>query len=377
MARASWLLVGLCVFVATSAAGLYLSRHAIDQPDPDQFVHQVLQSARRFVESARYSDAIRVLHQVSDESAGAAEANLLAGIAYWKLNRWDAAEAAWKRALQIDPAVPEAAWHLLSFFFVQQRWQEAEELALDAYGHEPDPRDRTLLLLELVREDTERFQLESTVKALEPVVAFEPTNYHALRALGLSYGMLQRPKEGVTLIERAIAQRPEESEAWFSLVSCLYETGQMESLEQVWKRIPSAVLEEPRFQRYRGMWAEATADPVEAERAYRAVLEKDPADRKAHYQLARLLRGHGANQEAIEHENQAQRLDDAREQLALCYLKATQQRDRPSQELCHQFSDLCRILGRTKQAELWEQEALARSVGTGNGTMNRPARTLP
>jgi tetratricopeptide (TPR) repeat protein len=362
LVRAIWLsAAGLGVVLAAGATGMYLSRHAGEQPDQDKAVEQTLKLARWHLDSARYTEALRLLQQVSDECSLSAEASLLRGVAFWRLNRWQAAEDAWKRALQLDQTVPEAAWHLLSFYFVEQRWREAEELALALYPTEPDPRDRTLLLLELVREDTERLSLDATVQTLEPVVLVEPQNYHALRALGLSYAMLQRVNEGVELIERAIALRPAEPDAWFSLVSCLSETGQVDYLGSVWKRVPAAATKEPRFQRSRGMWAEAIGDPVEAERAYRAALENDSADRKAYYQLARLLRSRGADLEALEHENQARRLDNAREELALCYAKAGQQHDNPSAELCRQFSQWCRVLGRLGQAELWEQEASQRA----------------
>jgi Flp pilus assembly protein TadD len=361
MVRATWVLAALGVVVAAAFVGVHLGRHAA--LDPDKAAAQAIESARRYVGSERYREALRLLQEVSDDSRRAAEANLLRGVAHWKLNRWQAAEDAWNCALQLDPTVPEAAWHLLNFYFVEQRWREAEELALRLYPTEPDPRDRTLLLLELVRQDTERLSLDETVQTLEPVVLAEPQNYHALRAIGVSYAMLQRVSEGVRLIERAVSLRPAEPEGWYSLISCLSEAGESDLLGEVLKGVPVAAMNEPRFQRARGIWAEATGDSAEAERSYQAAIELDFTDRKAHYQLARLLRSRGAESEAVEHEKQVRLLDDAREKLARCYSEAGQQRDNPSAELCMQFSRWCRTLGRLRQAECWDVEAIRRASG--------------
>ena len=360
MTRATWFVLGVVVFVAAGAVGLFASRRAAAVSDAVKTPQDHVEVARRALEAKAFVDAVRAARSVSPTSAVAAEARVLEGIGLWKLNRWQAAEDAWKAALAADPQVPQAAWQLLHFYFIEQRFAEAEEFALRIYPIEPDPRDRTLLLLELVRQDNERLNPEGTARELEPVAVVEPENFHALRALGTAFVQLRRFTDGAALVERAHALKPDDEEGWFTLIWYLYEAGQTDRLRQEFEQPPAAAREQARFERYRGMWAEAVDDAAEAERAYRAALARDPADRKAHYQLARLLRGRGAEEEAAKHEAESRRLDDAREKLATCYQKAVQLNNDPPAELCREFSRWCRELGRTRQAKFWDDEASRR-----------------
>jgi tetratricopeptide (TPR) repeat protein len=216
------------------------------------------------------------------------------------------------------------------------------------------------LLLELVRQEFERLGPAATAMIVEPVVAAEPANYHALRVLGISYVMLDRAPEGLDLIERAIEQRPDEPDGWFNLVWALTERGDTNRLSTVWPRLPPEVLDDPRFLRPRSAWAHAMGEHNEAEQTLQKALANDPWDRKAHYQLARLLRDRSAA-EATKHELRVRQIDDARERLADCYVRASQQGDDPSPQLCQEFADACRALGRMRLADSWQREQSERA----------------
>ena len=352
--------MGLVVFLAAGATGICYSRRSTAQPDSKHATLQLVAKARGALESQSYFETIRLARAVPDDHPSAAEVRLWEGIALWNLDRWEAAEEAWRRALQLNPEVPEAGWRLLLLFFYEQRFAEAEELALKLYPIEPDPGDRTRLLLELIRQDNERVGPEATVIKLEPVLLREPQNFHALRVLGLCYVQLGRIPEGGPLIEQALKMRTNDPEGWFTRVWYLYETGQMERLGQAWDDVPAEARQQAWFLRYRGMWAEAVDDSSEAERAYRQALELDPADRKAHYQLARLLRARGEEEDAAHHETEARELDEAREDLAARYQRTTQPNSRLSAEDCRLLGRLCSRLARNRQGEFWEQEAARR-----------------
>jgi tetratricopeptide (TPR) repeat protein len=355
-----WLLIGIAVFLAAGTVGLVASQRAALVVEPPKTDEEQLAAARRAIETKAFAEAVRAARAVTPASAASPDARVLEGIGLWRLHRWQAAEQAWKAALAANPQVERAAWQLLHVYFIQQRFAEAEELALRVYPIEPEPRDRTLLLLELVRQDNERLGPEATARELEPVTILEPDNASALRALGTTFVQLRRFTDGAALIERAHAIDPDSEESQFARVWYLYETGQTERLKEVFDELPAARREQARFQRYRGMWAEAVDDAAEAERAYRAAIERDPADRKAHYQLARLLRARGSESDAAEHEAASRRLDDAREQLAACYQRALQANHDPPADLCREFSRWCAELGRTRQAKFWDDEASRR-----------------
>lgn len=358
--RAVWLMTGVFVFLAAGVAGVYLSRAAAPPANTDRAARQIVAKTRRALETKAYLDVIRLARELPDEQPDAAEVRLWEGVALWKLDRWQAAEQAWQRALEINPEVPEAGWRLLMMFFYQQRFAEAEELALKLYPIEPDTRDRTQLLLELIRQDSERVGPAATVTTLEGVLVQEPDNFHVLRAVGVSYVQLGRMNDGVELIQRACRMRTEELEGWYAWLWCLLETGQTHKFGEAWDQIPAPAREHARFLRFRGMWAEAVHNGEEAERAYRATLQRDPADRKTHYQLARLLRAAGKDQEAESHETDARELDEAREALATAYLRTTQPDFEMSGADCREFSRLCKRLARTRQSTFWEQEAARR-----------------
>jgi tetratricopeptide (TPR) repeat protein len=379
MRRVLWCAVAVGVFLAAGVAGLYIGRASARLQRAD--VSQArLDAARKAWKSGAYPDVVRLLGAVPDSSSFAAQARFLEGRSLWKMNRWQAAEEAWQRALELDPLVPEAVSGLLDLYFVEQRSAEAERLCVHHYPIEPDPHDRTLLLLELVRQDAEQLNPGDAARLLEPIVTLEPENYHAVRVLGRCYVQLGRVSEGLALVKRAIGMRPEDTEAWFTLVWCLSEGGS-DRLGGVWDRLPAGALDEARFLRCRGIWAEASGDPDEARRACESALARDPYDRKAHYQLARLLRRGGETVAAEQHEAATQRLDDARELLGACYTQARQQQDEPAPELCDEFRRLCHVLGRTAQADLWAQEAERRGAAkppeTARDTRRSASPPLP
>src|SRR5262249_58704670 len=111
---------------------------------------------------------------------------LCRGRALDRLLRFSEAEAAWLEALKADPAAPEAGWHLLNLYYLQGREEEARRLALRLYEVEPDPHDRVLLLLELVRPDARPPAPGSIVKLLEPAVRQHPDDLQSAVALGLA-----------------------------------------------------------------------------------------------------------------------------------------------------------------------------------------------
>jgi tetratricopeptide (TPR) repeat protein len=360
MTRAGWLMTGIPVLLVTGAAGVYLSGGDSVPESPDRVTEATVTKARAALEANAFRDVIRYTSTVSDEQPRAAELRLWEGIAYWNLDRWQAAEEAWNRALTIDRQIPEAGWRLLRDYQYEQRFAEAEELVLRLYPSEPDEGDRTRLLLELIRQDNERPGPEAIVKTLEPVLANEPNNVDAARAVGTSYMQLGRTREGREMLDRAWRLAPDDPEVRFSRIWFLHESGQIQDLGEACAGLPESLGQQARFLRYRGMWAEAAQRSEDAVEAYRATLAADSADRKAHYQLARLLRTTGNEREAEQHERMARELDEAREELAGRFIRAKQAGFELTGEDCAAFGRLCERLGRTRQARCWSELSVRR-----------------
>jgi tetratricopeptide (TPR) repeat protein len=365
MRRGVWLTWCVLVFLAATAAGTVLSRHVLsgagrgDRSLAESLTH----NAMRAWQAGGYSQVVERLVGVPETDPLAARARVFQGRALVKLHRWQLAENAWTSALELPGVSPEAAdareavWELLEMYFILQAPHASEELLSRTYPRQADRLQRKALLLELVRQEFERMTPAETVLNLEPVAAREPENHRVTRALGLSYVQLGRVHEGLELLQSCITLQPDDPDGWFALVWSLHETGATQQLDQVWQQMPEGMWRDARLWRYRGMHAEAAGDWPQAEQAYRAAIERDAADRKAHYQLARVLNRRGEQAEAREHQSAARTLDETREALAACYTRSSQLRDDPPAELCAEFGRLLRGLGRQRQAELWEQES--------------------
>jgi tetratricopeptide (TPR) repeat protein len=366
MSRAVWLLAGLAVAVAAIVAGLYLAQTPTSRANASRSSQTTVEKARRALIADAFNDVLRLTRGVDDAQPDAAEMRLWRGIALWRLDRWQEAEDEWRRALEINPQVPEASWRLLIMYFYQQRFEEAEDLALKVYPIEPDPDDRARLLLELIRQyirqDGDLAGTEAAVMTLEPVLASEPDNPHVLRAVGLSYIQLGRMRDGAELIERARSLRPDDPQAAYARARYLSQSGQLQKFGEEWDRLPAAAREQARLLFYRGQWAEQVGDTAEAERAYRAAIQHDATDRKAHDQLASLLRAAGRRDEAEPVEAKRRELDEAREALAAAYMRTTQEDFVLSSDDCREFARLCERLGRIRQAQSWDLEAQRRAA---------------
>src|SRR5258708_4952437 len=132
--------------------------------------------ARRVMGLA-YHDFTRWLKTGADHHRGPDLAHLL---------RFDQAERAWLGALNVDLTAPEVSWNLLHLYYLQGREEEARRLVLRVYRVEPDPHDRVLLLLELLRPDARPPAPSSIVKLFELVVRQNPADFQSAMALGLA-----------------------------------------------------------------------------------------------------------------------------------------------------------------------------------------------
>ncbi len=354
-------LAAVGLFLVLAAAGYLLGRARLAHPDVDQQLEQLKQRALRAFARRDYSEVVRILEQVPKDHPFRAEALTIVGKALTNLNFWQRAEWCWKQALELDPRAPEAGYQLLQLYFVLHRWSESRQLALRLVENEPDPHDRALYLLELIRQEHERLMPTATVQLLEPVLALEPDYYHAKRALGLCYVQIGRVSEGLKLLYESVEQEPEKVEGWASLCWCLSQVGRWNELDHVWQSMSERAKMEPEVFRYRGHWAEAQGQLKLAASIYKRVLEKNPYDRKTHYRLARLLHRLGDEQAAIKHEQRAKQLDNLREALGNAYKEAVAHPGKLSADECRQLAKLCRDTGRLQEAARWELEANLRA----------------
>lgn len=340
--------LALCTTFAAHSSGTTLSHS-----QQAQFVAR----ASRKVQTNQHLEAVRLLHQVPASSPYAGEAVTLEGQSLWVLHRWHAAEQAWKKALHHQPPAIEALWRLMDLYFVEERFEEARETALQLYPQLSDPHVRIVLLLELLRQEFERLAPGEALLQLEPALTRDHDNFVAARAAGRCLVKLSRSVEGWRLLERAVDQNPQDPENWRAVAESLDAEGRLSQLADFWTRIPDEVRQCPWLLRYRGLAANLAGQKSEAADYLRQAVRQDPYDRKAHYQLSECLRQDGDLEKAQFHLQESKRLETLRTRLADAFVAAMRLNKNPTSRLCQEIAELCRQLGRLKEAECWYSEA--------------------
>ncbi|HEY1180743.1 MAG TPA: tetratricopeptide repeat protein, partial [Rhodocyclaceae bacterium] len=158
--------------------------------------------------------------QISKQPADASSANERADAEYRRgttaLRRGDAVESseAFRAALRISPTHVPARQALLALLTEQQRWADAENLALDGVGLLPQRSDWALLSARLMYE---RGDASNALNVLDQYAANARQNadYQILRALLLMRA--GRNADAADCYQTALAIRPQEGRWWFGL----------------------------------------------------------------------------------------------------------------------------------------------------------------
>ncbi len=289
--------------------------------------------------------------------------HLCRGDALNRLLRLDEAEAAWLEALKVDATAPECGWHLLNLYYAQGRKEDHRRLALQLHKVEPDPHDRALLLLELVRPDARPPAPESVVNIFEPVVRHQPGEFHSALALGLAMTRASRIDAGIDQLRRVVQTHPGSVEAWDCLLTGLDESGQVDILAEEIERLPSAVSDSARLSKHRARVAQGRNKWKEKEAVdlYRRACTAEPDNRVVAYRLSRALRHVGQSDEANRIEQRLRRRDVAIEELRPLYEQAAATPDlgiRPHAELYQRIAAVRERMELPEEARAWHRLVL-------------------
>jgi tetratricopeptide (TPR) repeat protein len=272
------------------------------------------------------------------------------------------AERLWLDALRIDPLVPEAGWALLGLYYVEGRRDEAHDLAMRLRAIEPDRRDRAQLLLELLRQDAKSLVYETIVPVLRPVARDHPDDVHAAIALARALIRTSQPDEGVQILHRLIERFPENALAWVALLSGLDESFRYDQLGEELVRLPSTMVTDVRFERYRGAVAQSKRKWFEAACAYRRALTSEPFDGQLLYRLCQSLRAEGRHEDAIQLETRRKAIETAQQSALALYEEANAAPSlglKPHTDLYHRIADLREQMGRFDEARAWHELVVA------------------
>jgi tetratricopeptide (TPR) repeat protein len=283
------------------------------------------------------------------------------GKAYSTLGWNDRAEEAWKKALELEPRVPEAGWALLSLYYVEGRRAEAHRLAMALRVTEPDPRDRAQLLLELVRHDAKPLGPDSLMLTLEPIVRKSPQDLYMAIALGLATVRNSQTDAGLSSLRNLAERFTNNPDAREAFILGLDEAGKIDDLVGEMSRLPQAMASDPRFDRYRGAIAQQRQDWNVAAQHYERTWRRDPSDLRVLYRLSRVLRLGGRLSEADLVDRKVHDAQEAKNQILALYQKANAVKTlgtAPHPDLYHQLADLREHMGRDDEAVAWHQMVL-------------------
>jgi tetratricopeptide (TPR) repeat protein len=335
--------------------------HLVIQPESSQ-AHMLM--AQVALARADQKPELALLHlrkvHIRDK-AHSAIVRLNEGKAYSALGRYPLAERAWREALRIDPAVPEAGWALLGLYYVQGRREDAHRLAMRLFDSEPDPRDRAQLLLELLRQDALGLVVETLVPTLEPIVLEHPDDYHTAIALALAYVRTSRPEDGLSILRQLAERFPESADVRDALCCGLDEASRHDELSETVKNLPVGMATDARFDKYKGAVAQSLREWDRAVELYERSWNADPSEFRVLYRLCQVLRLAGRVQEQVSLEPLRRANDKAREEALALYRKANAVSTlgtEPHPELYQNLAALRGSMGRLDEALAWHKLVL-------------------
>ncbi len=320
-------------------AHLLMAQLAMDRPDP------------------RPERALDHLGQI--HSGTAKEAAIVCfseGKAHYQEREYNLAESCWKRALELDPVVPEAGWALLDLLDFQARLEEAHALCMRLYATEPDPRDRVRLLLEMSRLDIDRVAPGSLVQVFEPAWRQDPGNLPLGVAVGLALVHDSQAEKGIEVLRTVLQRHPDSASAWDGWLTGLDDGYQPELLASEFSRLPQALRADPRFAKHEGTVAQGAGDWPSAVAAYRRAYAFEPYNGVVLYRFRMALRLVGKTAEFHRIDELLTMYQNAFKQMRAVHGEALAVKTlgvAPHPELYHRLATLREQMGRFDEARAW------------------------
>lgn len=288
----------------------------------------------------------------------AARVRFFEGKAQYFKGRYDLAEAAWKEALRLDPAVPEAGWTLIDLLDKEGRVPEAHELGMRLIEVEPDPLDRARILLNMARLDIDSVNPASQVIMFGPIAREHPEDLALNLTLGQALVRDSRGAEGIEHLEATLKRHPDSPEAWDAWLTGLSGGFRADRLAEEFARIPKAMAGDPRFAEHEGMVAQDAHDWPRAVRAFRRAAEYEPYNGILWYRLRGALRQVRDVPEFERVNRWYTSFEEAFKRMRPTYYEAVDIPTlgvSPHPELYHRLADLRERMGRPDEARAWHR----------------------
>jgi tetratricopeptide (TPR) repeat protein len=147
-----------------------------------------------------------------------------------QLDRIDEAEAAARRAMELDAGLPDGAAEYVFVMLRQNRLDEAEKMARAALERCPVHRRAHFALASVLMAQN---RLDETIAIVEQLLRIAPGNAQAKQRLASLHSRQGRHDRARTLLRQAVAARPADASAIRELTNKLLDDGQAAEAEAV------------------------------------------------------------------------------------------------------------------------------------------------
>jgi tetratricopeptide (TPR) repeat protein len=314
----------------------------------------IFQRAELAEKSGDLAASADLLATVPADSQRAADAFETRAMILSQLFRLEAAEAAYRQTLQLNPRRLEARRGLVGLLGIQRR--STDQLAqLWAWQQSGVAVVEALRLMAqsvvIIPPGTLARTLDEGV-VLENALAAEPASPHLRPALARFYRNRGEVPKALQLLEIWANQNPADTPAGLERLGCLVESGDVDQAAQLIAKAPPAWLQQAEFWLVSGDNARNQGDWTKAWQAYLKAIELDPRAPEAYYRLADCLRALNQPAEAAD----MLKKHDAIKQLA--ELAAAVAVETPDPTAMLKVARACRSLNRPAEAAAWATEVL-------------------
>lgn len=328
------------------------------------------------------ADAVSFLARVPPDSPRAAQLWTRQGVLLLSLHQGPEAEQVLRRAIERNPKLDEAAWHLAWYCGVTQREREATDLLWHVYGNTLRAEQRLFTLRRLVALRP-GLDLGEHVSFIAQCAENSPQDFHIILALGSAYSLTGRTAEAAKLLASCVQSEPEHPVARRALAETYLKLGQVAAAEETLRPLVDQAVAFPDVWFVQGQIAEEQNNWSSAQEAYERALAHGATDRQTHYRLSIVLEQLGKSEAASEHRDIAWRLHQTRyELLGVADIFDQEMRAGVTPTLVpklFQLGSLCEDLGWMAEALGWYREVLA--VAPAHGEARRKfeqlARVVP
>jgi len=208
-------------FKAADAQSRYSAANPSNSAARDRAVALYFEAVRPLLQAERFGDVVTSLHAAPASIANSAQIQLVMGVAYYGLRRFEEAATAFLSVIAVDPSIKQPYLFLGKMLDqIPSRLNEVTERFI-AYERE-NPSDFEGYLLHAKVLDTKAVEPETARKLLEKVISIAPGSAEAHFELGSLLDRTQHFSDAVVEFQTAARLDPSDAATHYRL-SRLYE----------------------------------------------------------------------------------------------------------------------------------------------------------